>query len=126
MANGASREVTWKSSDPAVKVEDGLVTAAAAANGTYTITAISKADPSKWAECQLTVDTAEHTVTVGREPGHTNSLNAVVKAYASLNDAKGEQIQFLRQVVKLVHLHFHRKPEKQFTLHLRVWIRKML
>ena len=28
-------------------------------------------------------------VTVGREPGHTNSLNAVVKAYASLNDAKG-------------------------------------
>ena len=89
VANGASREVTWKSSDPAVKVEDGLVTAAAAANGTYTITAISKADPSKWAECQLTVDTAEHMVTVGREPGHTNSLNAVVKAYASLNDAKG-------------------------------------
>ena len=89
VANGASREVTWKSSDPAVKVEDGLVTAAAAANGTHTITAISKADPSKWAECQLTVDTAEHTVTVGREPGHTNSLNAVVKAYASLNDAKG-------------------------------------
>lgn len=70
VANGASREVTWKSSDPAVKVEDGLVTAAAAANGTYTITAISKADPSKWAECQLTVDTAEHMVTVGREPGH--------------------------------------------------------
>ena len=89
VANGASREVTWKSSDPAVKVEDGLVTAAAAANGTYTITAISKADPSKWAECQLTVDTAEHMVTVGREPGHTNSLNAVVKAYASLNDVKG-------------------------------------
>lgn len=89
VANGASREVTWKSSDPAVKVEDGLVTAADVANGTYTITAISKADPSKQAECQLTVDTAEHTVTVGREPGHTNSLNAVVKAYASLNDAKG-------------------------------------
>ena len=89
VANGASREVTWKSSDPAVKVEDGLVTAAAAANGTYTITAISKADPSKQAVCQLTVDTAEHMVTVGREPGHTNSLNAVVKAYASLNDAKG-------------------------------------
>lgn len=87
VANGASREVTWKSSDPAVKVEDGLVTAAAAANGTYTITAISKADPSKQAECQLTVDTAEHTVTIGREPGHTNSLNAVVKAYASLNGA---------------------------------------
>ncbi len=89
VANGASREVTWKSSDPAVKVEDGLVTAADVANGTYIITAISKADPSKQAECQLTVDTAEHTVTVGREPGHTNSLNAVVKAYASLNDAKG-------------------------------------
>lgn len=87
VANGASREVTWKSSDPAVKVEDGLVTAADVANGTYTITAISKADPSKQAECQLTVDTAEHTVTVGREPGHTNSLNAVVKAYASLNGA---------------------------------------
>lgn len=89
VANGASREVTWKSSDPAVKVEDGLVTAADVANGTYIITAISKADPSKQAVCQLTVDTAEHTVTVGREPGHTNSLNAVVKAYASLNDAKG-------------------------------------
>lgn len=90
VANGASRDVTWKSSDSAaVKVEDGLVTAAAAANGIYTITATSVADPSKQAVCQLTVDTAEHTVTVGREPGHTNSLNAVVKAYASLNDAKG-------------------------------------
>lgn len=90
VANGASRDVTWKSSDPAaVKVEDGLVTAAAAANGIYTITATSVADPSRQAVCQLTVDTAEHTVTVGREPGHTNSLNAVVKAYASLNDAKG-------------------------------------
>lgn len=87
VANGASREVTWKSSDPAVRVEDGLVTAADVANGTYTITATSKADPSKWAECQLTVDTAKHMVTVGREPGHTNSLNAVVKAYASLNGA---------------------------------------
>lgn len=89
VANGASREVTWKSSDPAVKVEDGLVTAADVANGIYTITATSKADPSKWAECQLTVDTAEHTVTVGRE-NTINSLNAVVKAYASLDDAKKE------------------------------------
>ena len=89
VANGASRDVTWKSSNPAVKVEDGLVTAANVAKaGTYTITATSVADPSKNAECQLTVDTAEHTVTVGREPDHTNSLNAVVKAYASLNDAK--------------------------------------
>ena len=89
VANGASREVTWKSSDPAVKVEDGLVTAADVANGTYIITAISKADPSKQAECQLTVDTAEHTVTVGRDATNKNSPNAVVKAYASLNDAKG-------------------------------------
>ena len=90
VANGASRDVTWKSSDPTVRVEDGLVTAADVAKaGTYTITATSVAEPSKQAECQLTVDTAEHTVTVGREPGHTNSLNAVVKAYASLNDAKG-------------------------------------
>lgn len=89
VANGASRDVTWKSSDPAVKVEDGLVTAADVANGTYIITAISKADPSKQAECQLTVDTAEHTVTVGRE-NTINSLNAVVKAYASLDDAKKE------------------------------------
>ena len=89
VANGASREVTWKSSDPAVKVEDGLVIAADVANGTYIITAISKADPSKQAECQLTVDTAEHTVTVGRE-NTINSLNAVVKAYASLDDAKKE------------------------------------
>ena len=87
VANGASREVTWKSSDPAVKVEDGLVTAADVANGTYTITATSKADPSKWAECQLTVDTAEHTVTVGRDVTNKNSPNAVVKAYASLNGA---------------------------------------
>ncbi|WP_448863229.1 carboxypeptidase regulatory-like domain-containing protein [Clostridium sp.] len=91
VANGASRDVTWKSSDPAVKVEDGRVTAADVAKaGTYTITAASVADPSKQAECQLTVDTADHTVTVGRKPGHTNSLNAVVKAYASLDDAKGE------------------------------------
>ncbi|WP_455902532.1 carboxypeptidase regulatory-like domain-containing protein [Clostridium sp.] len=91
VANGASRDVTWKSSNPAVKVEDGLVTAADVAKaGTYTITAASVADPSKQAECQLTVDTADHTVTVGRKPGHTNSLNAVVKAYASLDDAKGE------------------------------------
>ena len=89
VANGASREVTWKSSDPAVKVEDGLVTAADVANGTCTITATSKADPSKQAECQLTVDTAEHTVTVGRDATNKNSPNAVVKAYASLNDAKG-------------------------------------
>lgn len=90
VVNGASRDVTWKSSDPTVRVEDGLVTAADVAKaGTYTITATSVAEPSKQAECQLTVDTAEHTVTVGREPGHTNSLNAVVKAYASLNDAKG-------------------------------------
>lgn len=87
VANGASREVTWKSSDPAVRVEDGLVTAADVANGTYTITATSKADPSKWAECQLTVDTAEHTVTVGRDVTNKNSPNAVVKAYASLNGA---------------------------------------
>ena len=88
VANGASRDVTWKSSDPAaVKVEDGLVTAAAAANGIYTITATSVADPSKQAVCQLTVDTAEHMVTVGREKKNTNSPNAVVKAYASLEDA---------------------------------------
>lgn len=87
VANGASRDVTWKSSNPAVKVEDGLVTATDVANGTYTITAISKADPSKWAECQLTVDTAEHTVTVGRDATNKNSPNAVVKAYASLNGA---------------------------------------
>ena len=88
VANRASRDVTWKSSDPAaVKVEDGLVTAAAAANGIYTITATSVADPSKQAVCQLTVDTAEHMVTVGREKKNTNSPNAVVKAYASLEDA---------------------------------------
>ena len=91
VANGASRDVTWKSSNPAVKVEDGRVTAADVAKaGTYTITATSVADSSKQAECQLTVDTADHTVTVGRKPDHTNSLNAVVKAYASLDDAKGE------------------------------------
>lgn len=91
VANGASRDVTWKSSNPAVKVEDGRVTAADVAKaGSYTITATSVADPSKQAECQLTVDTADHTVTVGRKPDHTNSLNAVVKAYASLDDAKKE------------------------------------
>lgn len=90
VANGASRDVTWKSSDPTVRVEDGLVTAADVAKaGTYTITATSVAEPSKQAECQLTVDTAEHTVTVGRDATNKNSPNAVVKAYASLNDAKG-------------------------------------
>lgn len=37
VANGASRDVEWKSSDPAVKVEDGRVTAADVAKaGTYT------------------------------------------------------------------------------------------
>ena len=87
VANGASRDVVWKSSNPAVKVEDGLVTAADVAEaGIYTITATSAADPSKQAECQLTVDTAEHTVTVERE-NTINSPNAVVKAYASLEDA---------------------------------------
>lgn len=87
VVNGASRDVVWKSSNPAVKVEDGLVTAADVAEaGTYTITATSAADPSKQAECQLTVDTAEHTVTVERE-NTINSPNAVVKAYASLEDA---------------------------------------
>lgn len=89
VVNGASRDVTWKSSDPTVRVEDGLVTAADVAKaGTYTITATSVAEPSKEATCQLTVDTAEHTVTVERE-NTINSPNAVVKAYASLNDAKG-------------------------------------
>ena len=88
VANGASRDVTWKSSDPTVRVEDGLVTAADVAKaGTYTITATSVAEPSKEATCQLTVDTAEHTVTVERE-NTINSPNAVVKAYASLEDAK--------------------------------------
>lgn len=88
VANGASRDVEWKSSNPAVKVEDGRVTAADVAKaGTYTITATSVADPSKKAECQLTVDTAEHTVTVEREKKNSNSPNAVVKAYASREDA---------------------------------------
>lgn len=88
VANGASRDVEWKSSDPAVKVEDGRVTAADVAKaGTYTITATSVADPSKEAVCNLTVDTAEHTVTVERE-NTINSPNAVVKAYASMDDAK--------------------------------------
>lgn len=88
VVNGASRDVEWKSSDPAVKVEDGRVTAADVAKaGTYTITATSVADSSKEAVCNLTVDTAEHTVTVERE-NTINSLNAVVKAYASMDDAK--------------------------------------
>lgn len=88
VANGASRDVEWKSSDLAVKVEDGRVTAADVAKaGTYTITATSVADPSKEAVCNLTVDTAEHTVTVERE-NTINSPNAVVKAYASMDDAK--------------------------------------
>lgn len=90
VVNGASRDVEWKSSDPAVKVEDGRVTAADVAKaGIYTITATSVADSSKEAVCNLTVDTAEHTVTVERE-NTINSLNAVVKAYASLDDAKKE------------------------------------
>lgn len=88
VVNGASRDVEWKSSDPAVKVEDGRVTAADVAKaGIYTITATSVADSSKEAVCNLTVDTAEHTVTVERE-NTINSLNAVVKAYASMDDAK--------------------------------------
>lgn len=117
VANGASRDVEWKSSDPAVKVEDGLVTAADVAEaGTYTITATSVADPSKEAICQLTVDTAKHTVTVEREKTNTNSPNAVVKAYASLEEAingtnsisttVGETSTFSRKAGEKVYLAF--------------------
>lgn len=117
VVNGASRDVEWKSSNPAVKVEDGLVTAADVAEaGTYTITATSAADPSKEATCQLTVDTAEHTVTVEREKKNSNSPNAVVKAYASLEDAikgtnsisttVGETSTFSRKAGEKVYLAF--------------------
>lgn len=116
VVNGASRDVTWKSSDPTVRVEDGLVTAADVAKGTYTITAISVADPSKQAVCQLTVDTAKHTVTVEREKTNTNSPNAVVKAYASLEEAingtnsisttVGETSTFSRKAGEKVYLAF--------------------
>lgn len=117
VANGASRDVEWKSSNPAVMVEGGLVTAADVAEaGTYTITATSVADPSKEAICQLTVDTAEHTVTVEREKTNTNSPNAVVKAYASLEEAingtnsisttVGETSTFSRKAGERVYLAF--------------------
>ena len=84
--NGASREIIWTSSDPAVKVENGLVTASESAVGIYTITATSAADPSQKAECQIMVDNTKHTVTVKRIISD-NSLNAKANVYASLEDA---------------------------------------
>lgn len=84
--NGASREIIWTSSDPAVKVKNGLVTASESAVGTYTITATSVADPSQKAECQIMVDNTEHAVTVQRIISD-NSLNAKANVYASLEDA---------------------------------------
>lgn len=84
--NGASREIIWTSSDPAVKVENGLVTASESAVGIYTITATSAVDPSQKAECQIMVDNTEHAVTVKRIISD-NSLNAKANVYASLEDA---------------------------------------
>ena len=76
----------WTSSDPAVKVENGLVTASESAVGIYTITATSAVDPSQKAECQIMVDNTEHAVTVKRIISD-NSLNAKANVYASLEDA---------------------------------------
>lgn len=84
--NGASREIIWTSSDPAVKVKNGLVTASESAVGTYTITATSAVDPSQKAECQIMVDNTEHAVMVKRIISD-NSLNAKANVYASLEDA---------------------------------------
>ena len=84
--NGASRAVTWTSSNPQkVAVKDGLVVASEDAEGIYTITAASVDDPAVCDNCEVTVDTEMHKVVVERNSG--NSPDAEATAYGSLEDA---------------------------------------
>lgn len=84
--NGASRAVTWTSSNPQkVAVKDGLVVASEDAEGIYTITAASVDDPAVCDNCEVTVDTKMHKVVVERNSG--NSPDAEATAYGSLEDA---------------------------------------
>lgn len=84
--NGASRAVTWTSSNPQkLAVKDGLVVASEDAEGTYTITAASVDDPVVCDVCYVTVDTERHKVEVERNSG--NSPDAEATAYGSLKDA---------------------------------------
>lgn len=84
--NGASRAVTWTSSNPQkVAVKDGLVVASEDAEGIYTITAASVDDPAVCDNCEVTVDTEMHKVVVERNSG--NSSDAEATAYGSLEDA---------------------------------------
>ena len=84
--NGASRAVTWTSSNPQkVAVKDGLVVASEDAEGIYTITAASVDDPAVCDNCEVTVDTEIHKVVVERNSG--NSPDAEATAYGSLEDA---------------------------------------
>ena len=84
--NGASRAVTWTSSNPQkVAVKDGLVVASEDAKGTYMITAASEDNPAVYDNCEVTVDTEMHKVEVERNSG--NSPDAEATAYGSLEDA---------------------------------------
>lgn len=84
--NGASRAVTWTSSNPQkVAVQDGLVVASEDAKGTYMITAASEDNPAVYDNCEVTVDTEMHKVEVERNSG--NSPDAEATAYGSLEDA---------------------------------------
>lgn len=84
--NGASRAVTWTSSNPQeVAVKDGLVVASEDAEGIYTITAASEDNPAVCDNCEVTVDTEMHKVEVERNSG--NSPDAEATAYGSLEDA---------------------------------------
>ncbi|WP_448861940.1 carboxypeptidase regulatory-like domain-containing protein [Clostridium sp.] len=87
--NGASRAVTWTSSNPQkVAVKDGLVVASEDAEGIYTITAASVDAPAVCDNCEVTVDTKMHEVVVERNSG--NSPDAEATAYGSLEDAVSE------------------------------------
>ena len=89
--NGASRDVKWVSSNPtAVHVtDDGTVAVHKdAAAGTYKVTAVSQFDESKQADCEITVDNREYTVSIAREDTK-NSPNAEIGVYWSREDAEG-------------------------------------
>ena len=90
VVNGEGRMVAWSSSDytNVVVDPDGNVTVSeTAAAGTYTITAASVADVTKFAQCIITVDTGSHTL-INEVENQGNSPKLTVGFYSSLNDAQ--------------------------------------
>ena len=121
--NGASRAVTWTSSNPQeVAVKDGLVVASEDAEGIYTITAASEDNPAVCDNCEVTVDTEMHKVEVERNSG--NSPDAEATAYGSLEECsqRSQSIEITGRVQR-EPLHSHGKLEMRFILHLKTWRR---